>query len=217
MKAEKEAETITIEKEYIATTIKNLKRNNMEGYYVRNITELHALIQEFLVEGEIIGCGDSVTLEDTKVFHMIRDGKYHFLDKHQEGLTSEEKRKIYIQNFSCNTFLTGLNAVTTDGQLFNIDVNGSRVAPILYGPEQVIAVVGTNKIVKDLDEAIHRSRQIAAPLDAERLKKGTPCTVLKKCIDCHHKNRICNDFVLISDQFVKGRIKVIMIQGDYGY
>ena len=116
-----------------------------------------------------------------------------------------------------DTFLTGINAVTTNGELFNIDGNGSRVAPIIYGPKQVLAVVGTNKIVESVDAAILRTRQIAAPLDAKRLGKETPCTILDKCIDCHHSQRICNDFVLITGQFEKQRIKVIIIEGNYGF
>ena len=104
-----------------------------------------------------------------------------------------------------------------DGKLFNIDGNGSRVAPMLYGPDQVLVVVGTNKLVKDTEEAIKRTRQIAATLDAKRLNKGTPCTTLDRCIDCSHKNRICNDFVLITGQFTEERIKVIFVEGEYGY
>lgn len=88
---------------------------------------------------------------------------------------------------------------------------------MLYGPRQVIVVVGTNKIVKDTEEAVKRARQTAAPLDAKRLHKSTPCTVLDRCIDCSHKERICNDFVLIAGQFDKNRIKVIFVDGDFGY
>ncbi|MNM69788.1 hypothetical protein D3C81_814020 [compost metagenome] len=88
---------------------------------------------------------------------------------------------------------------------------------MLYGPKQVIIVVGINKIVENLDSAIKRTRQIAAPLDAKRLGKSTPCTKLDRCIDCNHKERICNDFVLITGQFIKNRIKVIVINESLGY
>lgn len=88
---------------------------------------------------------------------------------------------------------------------------------MLYGPRQVIVMVGINKITDTLEEAIHRTRQIAAPLDAKRLNKKTPCTKLGKCINCKHAQRICNDFVLITRQFVKDRIKVIIVNREYGY
>lgn len=189
----------------------------MTGYYVCSIAQLRETIRSLIRKGETVGCGDSVTLEQTGIFDLMRCRDYKFLDKHKPGLSHEEKREIYLQNFRADTFLTGINAVTTDGILFNIDGNGSRVAPILYGPKQVIAVVGTNKIVNSVDEAVFHTRQIAAPLDAKRLGKDTPCTKLNKCIDCHHPQRICNDFVLITGQFEKDRIKVVFIEGNYGF
>ena len=189
----------------------------MAGYYVDSVAQLHKTVGALIQKGETVGCGDSVTLEQTGLFDLMRSPEYHFLDKHQPGLSHAEKREIYLQNFRADTFLTGLNAVTVSGNLFNIDGNGSRVAPILYGPKQVIAVVGTNKIVDSVDAAVLRARQIAAPLDAKRLGKDTPCTKTDQCLDCHHPQRICNDFVLITGQFEKDRIKVIFIEGDYGF
>ncbi len=152
-----------------------------------------------------------------RVFEFIRNGDFIFYDKHKPGLTSEEKREIYLKNFDADTFLTGTNAVTLDGKLFNIDGNGSRVAPMLYGPRQVIVVVGINKLTYTVEDAINRTRQTAAPLDAKRLNKYTPCTKLDRCIDCRHEQRICNDFVLITGQFIKDRIKVIIINQEYGF
>ncbi|MFT4006203.1 MAG: lactate utilization protein [Lacrimispora sp.] len=204
-------------KDIIQKTIHNLNRNNMAGYYADSAAQLHEIFRSLVHKGETVGCGDSVTLEQTGIYDLVRCGDYRFLDKHKPGLSHDEKREIYLHNFQSDTFLTGINAVTTDGSLFNIDGNGSRVAPILYGPKQVIAVVGTNKIVNSVEEAVLRARQIAAPLDAKRLGKSTPCTKLNQCVDCHHKQRICNDFVLITGQFEKDRIKVIFIEGDYGF
>jgi Uncharacterized conserved protein containing a ferredoxin-like domain len=203
--------------ERIEKTIFNLQKNNMEGYFVENPDELLTLLSTLIKKGDKVGCGDSVTLEETEVFQYLRGGEYTFYDKHQPELTSADKRALYIKNFDADTFITGTNAVTVDGKLFNIDGNGSRVAPMIYGPKQVIIVVGTNKLVDAVEDAICRTRQIAAPLDAKRLNKETPCVKLGKCIDCSHKQRICNDFVLIAGQLVKSRIKVIFINGAYGY
>lgn len=189
----------------------------MAGFYVESSQELLSLLSTLLAEGEKIGCGDSATLEETGVFEHLRNGSYIFFDKHQKNLTTEDKRKLYLNNFDADTFITGTNAVTMDGKLFNIDGNGSRVAPMIYGPRQVIVVVGVNKLVDTVEDAIQRTRQIAAPLDAKRLNKNTPCVKLGRCIDCKHEQRICNNFVLIARQFSKDRIKVIFINGDYGY
>lgn len=203
--------------ERIKKVIFNLQRNNMAGYFVENREELLQLMAKLIKKGDKVGCGDSVTLEETGVFSFIRSGDFTFYDKHQPGLTPEEKRAIYLKNFDTDTFLTGTNAITLDGKLFNIDGNGSRVAPMLYGPKQVIVVAGINKLADTVEAAVDRARQIAAPLDAKRLNKDTPCTKLGKCIDCKHEQRICNDFVLIARQFVKDRIKVIIVNQAYGF
>lgn len=198
-------------------TIKLLRKNNMDGYYVHDSRQLLGLLDDLIPPGSTVGSGDSVTLEQTGVFEFLRNGDYHFLDKFIPSLTREDKRQIYLSNFTADTFITGTNAITMDGKLFNIDGNGSRVAPMLYGPEQVIVVVGVNKLTENIDEALLRTRQIAAPLDAQRLGKQTPCTKLGRCIDCNHTQRICNDFVLITGQFSKDRIKVIIVNQVLGY
>ena len=201
----------------IQEAILNLQRNNMAGYFVQTKGELLELMASLIKSGERVGWGDSATLEETGVFEFVRSGNFILNDKHQPDLTPEEKREIYLKNFDVDTFLTGTNAITLDGKLFNIDGNGSRVAPMLYGPRQVIVVAGINKLADTVEDAIQRTRQIAAPLDAVRLNKDTPCTKLGKCIDCRHAQRICNDFVLIAGQFVKNRIKVIFVNQEYGF
>lgn len=203
--------------EHVRVVIENLNKNKMAGYYVDQQVMLISLLDELIKDGEIVGCGDSVTLEQLGVFDHLRNRNVHFLDKFQPALTGKDKRELYLQNFRADTFVTGVNAITKKGELFNIDGNGSRVAPMLYGPGQVIVVAGINKITDNLDEAIKRTRQIAAPLDAKRLGKSTPCAALGRCIDCSHKERFCNDFVLITGQFIKDRIKVIIVDQSLGY
>lgn len=201
----------------ISSLIISLAKRNMQGFYISSRDELIPLLQKLIPGGSTVGCGDSVTLEQTGVLSFLREGDYLFHDKFAAGLSSAEKKELYRKNFSADTFISGTNAITADGQIFNIDGNGSRVAPILYGPNQVILIIGINKITKDLDTAIQRARQLSAPLDAKRLGKTTPCTSLGKCIDCNHKERICNDFVLITGQFQKNRIKVIIVNEELGY
>lgn len=204
-------------KELVDKVTKKLKQNNMQGYYVTNKNELITLLEQMIPENSTVGCGDSVTLEQLEVFDYLRAANIVFYDKHQDGLTSEEKREIYLKNFRADVFISGCNAITEEGEIINIDGNGSRVAPMIYGPNKVILVVGTNKITKDSSEAFKRARQIAAPFDAKRLEKDTPCTKIGKCVDCKSKNRICNDFVMISRQFDPNRIHVIIIDGNFGY
>lgn len=107
-------------KEIVKTTLDNLKRNNMEGYFIESHEELFPLLDKLILQGSTIGSGDSVTLEQLGVFDFIRNGNYIFYDKHAENLTSVEKREIYIKNFSADNFITGCNAITEDGKLVNV-------------------------------------------------------------------------------------------------
>lgn len=201
----------------IEKTINALEQRNMKGIFVKDEQELLGALKSLIQENSIVGVGDSVTLLETGVLDFLRKGNYVFLDKYREGITSEEKKQIYIQNFTADTFLCSTNALTEDGELYNIDGNGSRVAPMIYGPKQVIIVAGINKLVRNLEEAERRVRNYAAPLDAKRLNKDTPCTKLGHCVNCKSPNRICNDFVTITGQFVKNRIKVIIVAKTLGY
>jgi L-lactate utilization protein LutB len=201
----------------LTRTIENLKKRNMEGHYVKDENELLELLNSLITKKSTVAVGDSISLFQSGVIDFLRHGDYNFLDKYRTDITSEEKKEIYIKNFSADTFLCSTNALTENGELYNIDGNGSRVAPMIYGPKQVILVAGINKIVRDLDEAKKRVRNYAAPIDAKRLNKDTPCTKLGYCVDCKSSNRICNDFVTITGQFIKGRIKVIIVGKSLGY
>lgn len=201
----------------VERTIKNLEAHNMEGYYIQDKEQLFQILKKLIIEGSTVGIGDSMTLFETGVIDFFRNGNFNFLDKYEEHLTSDGKREIYIKNFSADTFICSTNAITESGELYNIDGNGSRVAPMLYGPKQVILVAGINKIVKNIEDAEKRVRQYAAPLDAKRLNKDTPCAKLGYCVDCKSPHRICNDFVIIKGQFIKGRIKVLIIGDVLGY
>lgn len=204
-------------KKRVDRTLESLKNNNMKGYYIENREQLFEKLKKLIVENSIIGVGDSITLSETGVIDFLREGNYEFLDKYRDGITSEEKKQIYIQNFSADTFICSTNALTENGELYNIDGNGSRVAPMIYGPKQVILVVGINKIVKNIEEAEKRVRNYSAPIDAKKLNKNTPCTTLGYCVDCKSPNRICNHFTIIRRQFDKDRIKVIIIGEELGY
>ncbi len=201
----------------VERTIANLEKRNIGGYYVATVTELLDQVKALIPETSTVAVGDSVTLAETGIIQMLREGNYQFLDKYRPGISRDEKKALYRQSFSADTFMCSTNALTEAGELYNIDGNGSRVAAMLYGPEQVLIVAGVNKIVKDLAEAERRVRQIAAPLDAKRLNKHTPCASLGYCVDCRSEERICNDFVVIKGQFVKDRIKVLLVGQSLGY
>lgn len=201
----------------IDRTIKNLEKNNMEGFFVEDEKEAIEKIKDIVNEGETVALGGSMTIFETGIIELLRNGKYKFIDRYKEGLKKEEVKEIYRKSFSADTYFTSSNAITEDGELYNVDGNGNRVAAMIYGPDKVIVVVGYNKIVKNLDEAIKRNREYAAPANAKRLNRKTPCAKVGYCMDCMSEERICNDYVLIRRQGTKGRIKVIIVGKTLGY
>jgi L-lactate utilization protein LutB len=201
----------------VERTIKNLEKNNMNGYFVQNNEEALNKIKELLNEGDMVSVGGSMTLFEIGALELLRNGKYNFLDRYEEGLTKEQIKDIYRKSFCADAYLSSSNAVTEEGELYNVDGNGNRVAAMIYGPDKVIIVVGTNKIVKDLDEAVMRNREIAAPANAKRLNRTTPCAKVGYCMDCSSKDRICSDYVVIRRQMQNGRIHIIVVNEELGY
>ena len=113
-------------------------------------------LREMISAGSTVTCGGSVSLYQCGVIDFLRDGPYCFLDRDREGLSKEDREEIFRQAFSSDVYLCSSNAVTENGELYNVDGNSNRTAAILYGPKSVIMVVGINKIVRNLDEAVLR-------------------------------------------------------------
>jgi L-lactate utilization protein LutB len=201
----------------VKRTIENLEKNNMEAFYVENETAVLDKVQELLSEGSTVAVGGSMTLFETGIIELLRNGKYNFLDRYAEGLGAEGIKEVFRKSFFADAYLVSSNAVTEEGQLYNVDGNGNRVAAMLYGPDMVIVIVGVNKIVKDVQVAVERSKQISAPANNVRLTTNNPCCKIGTCIDCKSPSRICNNYVLIGRQGKKDRIKVIIVGKELGY
>ena len=153
----------------IEKTINNLKKNNINGYYVKDNDELINLIKDIAKEGEVVSVGGSMSLFESKVIELLRSGRYEFLDRYKKDLTQEDIKEIYRKSFFADTYFASANAITEDGEIFNVDGNGNRVAAILYGPDKVVLIVGVNKIVKNIEQAVARNRSISGPANAKRL------------------------------------------------
>ena len=201
----------------INRTIEALKKNNMNGYYAKNRDEVIKLIEDIVAEGAKVAVGGSETLSELGVLEHLRSGRYDFLDRYKAGLTPEEVTNIFKQSFLADAYLSGCNAITENGELYNVDGNGNRVAAMLYGPDKVIVICGVNKIVKDVDEAIKRNREISAPMNAKRLNRKTPCAKVGYCMDCNSPERICNEYTLIKKQRSAERMHVIFLNENLGY
>ncbi|MDB2107975.1 lactate utilization protein [Clostridium paraputrificum] len=206
-----------VNEQKIIRTIEALEKNNMNGYLVEDEEELIDKIKEIVSEGSMVACGGSMSLFETGVIDHLRSDRYKFLDRYKEGLTKEEVVKIYKEAFFADAYFSSSNAITEDGQLYNVDGNGNRVAALLYGPEKVIIICGVNKIVATLEDAIKRNEAVSAPANAKRLNKNTPCTKVGYCMNCNSKERICSEYTVIKRQSIKGRIHVIFLNKEIGY
>ncbi|CAI3245483.1 Conserved hypothetical protein, DUF1121 family [Clostridium neonatale] len=206
-----------VNEQRILRTIKALEKNNMNGYMVASNVDLISKIEELISPKSKVSCGGSMTLFETGVIDHLKSGRYEFLDRYKEGLTQDEIKEIFRQSFLSDAYVTSTNAITENGEIYNVDGNGNRVAAMLYGPDKVIIVAGVNKIVPNVEEAIIRTKEYASPINAKRLNKETPCTKIGRCVECNSDNRICNEYTLIKRQIDKNRIHVIFINDNLGY
>lgn len=201
----------------VAKTIKALEHNHMAGYYVRSQEELFALIDRLIANDRLITAGGSMTLSETGVTAHLKEKYGSIFADRADCKTPEEIEEIYRKAYISDTYFASTNAVTEDGELYNIDGNGNRVSAMIFGPKQVILVAGTNKITADLDEAVKRLEKYACPSNTLRLGLATPCAESGECRHCHSPNRICCSYVRLAQQRKKDRIKVIFVDGSFGY
>jgi len=208
--------------------LKNLENNNIQAFYAENCKAAVEIVKTLIKEGDTVTMGGSMSVSQSGVRDLIAGGKYNFLDRTREGITPEEIDELYRQTFFADAYFCSSNAVTENGELYNVDGNSNRVAAILYGPKSVIMIVGKNKIVKNIDEAINRVKTIAAPKNTQRLGKETYCRINGKCVSlnnddtymcdgCNGANRICRNYVICGPQRDKHRIKVILVNENLGY
>ena len=199
------------------TMIKNFKKRNIEAFYCESSKDAVSLAMEFMAEGGTVGMGGTETVRETGLLDAVKAAEHlNFIDRSLAN-TPEEKRAIYLETMGCNHYLMSSNAVTVDGELINIDGNGNRVACLAFGPEQVIILVGMNKVVETVDAGIDRVGLYAAPPNAVRLGARTPCAVTGHCEDCHSEDCMCAHIVITRHCRQKGRIKVILIGEELGF
>lgn len=206
-----------VKEQQINRTISSLNKNGINAYMVSTKEELLSKIEKIVDDGATVSCGGSMTLEELGIIEYLREGRYNFLDRSKQGLSAEEIGNIYRQTFFADAYFTGTNAITEEGELYNVDGNGNRVSAMIFGPKKVIVIIGSNKIVKNLDQAIERNKCISAPANAKRLNKNTPCTKVGYCVDCNSEERICCEYTVIKRQRDKQRMHVFIFNDNFGY
>lgn len=196
-------------------TAEALKRRHFDAYYCETKAEALKKILSLIPQTDVVSWGGSITLAELGVQQKLAEMNYKVIDR-ATAKTPEEKTDITRKTLLCDTFLMSSNAITEDGQLFNIDGNGNRLGALIYGPKSVIVVAGMNKIVKTLDDAVNRVRTIAAPANRQRFPGETPCLLTGACADCISTDSICAQMVTTRLCKPTGRIKVILIGEELG-
>jgi len=199
------------------TTIKNLQKRQMEGYYCNTAKEAVEKANSLLIDGATISFGGSVTLQETGMLDSLRSNPGITLLDRDQAKSNDEKQAIFHKSFGADYYFMSSNAITADGKLVNIDGTGNRLAALIYGPKNVIILAGMNKVVKDEQDGLSRVRLTAAAPNAIRLNRKTPCAITGVCSDCLSLDCICNQIIITRRSGIEGRIKVILIGESYGY
>jgi len=194
-----------------------LNANNIECRFVQSKEEALELALELIPEGSEVGLGGSVSVEQIGLLAKLREGNYTLHDQYEQGLDMEENLSRRRKGIVAKYFVTGTNAITSDGQLVNVDGMGNRVAAQIFGPEKVVLIAGTNKIVKDVHAAFERLEKIAAPINAKRVDMNTPCRDTGECSDCDSPMRICNMYSIIRRMMFPGRVTLILVNDALGF
>lgn len=198
-----------------------LEANNFAVFVADSLASVRQIVLEEILpqlNPKTLSWGGSLTFVQSGLYDVLKDdNRYDVLDTYDKSLSAEAMLERRRQSLLVDLLFTGSNAVTEDGMLVNLDMIGNRVAGITFGPKNVVVMVGRNKIVPDLDDAMTRIKNYAAPVNTMRLDKKTPCAKTGFCQDCKSPDRICNHWTITEKSFPKGRIQVVLVNTDLGF
>ena len=193
--------------------IKGLESRNMTGYYAKDKDEALKIALELIPEGTSVTMGGAMSAHEIGLVEALKEGNYQFIDRDEY----EDKRAAMLMAYDADVFLTSANAMTEDGVLINIDGNANRVSAIAQGPRKVIVIAGMNKVCSDVDGAMKRARNVAAPINAQRFGLSTPCSKTGACMNCKSPDTICCQFLITRYSKHAGRIHVILVNDFLGF
>ena len=194
------------------TVIRGLKSRNMAGYYAETREEALRIALDLIPEGSSVTMGGCMSAVEIGLVDAVKSGNYKFIDRF-----AMEPRAALLAQYDADVFLSSVNAMTEDGVMVNIDGNANRVSMIANGPKKVIFIVGMNKICIDMDAAMKRARNVAAPINAQRFGLDTPCAKTGSCYNCKSPDSICCQFLITRFSRHKDRIHVILVNDYLGF
>ena len=193
--------------------IKGLQSRNMSGYWAESKEEALRIALELIPEGSSVAMGGALSAHEIGLVEAVRSEKYRFIDRD----AAADRRAAMLAAYDADVFLSSCNAITEDGVLVNIDGNANRVSAIAQGPKKVVMIVGMNKVCPDVDAAMKRARNVAAPINAQRFGLSTPCAKTGACMNCKSPDTICCQFLITRFSRHAGRIHVILVNDDLGF
>ena len=193
--------------------IKGLQSRNMTGYYAKDREEAKRIALSLIPNGASVTMGGAVSAHEIGLVDALRNGDYRFIDRD----AIEDKRAAMLAAYDADFFLSSVNAMTEDGVLVNVDGNANRVSCIAQGPKHVLFIVGMNKITPDVDSAVKRARNVAAPVNAQRFGLSTPCSKTGSCANCKSPDTICCQFLITRYSRHADRIHVILVNDSLGF
>ena len=196
--------------------VKNLRSRHFEAYYCESREQALEKALELIPMGATVGWGGALSAKQIGLLDAMNNGNYNAIDRDKTP-NPEQRKQAMKRCLLADVFITGANALSMDGQMVNIDGNGNRVAPIVYGPESIIVIAGMNKVMDTLDAAMIRARTVAAPMNKQRFDLQTPCEVTGTCGDCKSEGCICNQILITRNSKPAGRIKMILVGEDLGF
>ncbi len=199
-----------------AGLIKALSLRHFDAYYCASASEAAEKILSLIPKTDVVSWGGSMTMEALGVIDRVKKGGWRVIDR-STAQSQEEKIEIMRRALLCDTYLTGANAISEDGEIVNVDGNGNRVAAMTFGPKSVIVACGMNKVVKTAQDAVSRARNTAAPVNAQRFDIRTPCKTTGTCADCKSTDSICSYIVRTRLCKPAGRIKVVLVGEALGF
>jgi L-lactate utilization protein LutB len=193
--------------------IKGLQSRNMTGYYAKDREEAKRIALSLIPEGSSVTMGGALSAHEVGLVEAVKTDSFRFIDR----AAYENPREAMLAAYDADWFLSSANAMTEDGVLVNIDGNANRVSCIANGPKHVLFIVGMNKVCSDIDGAMKRARNVAAPINAQRFGLNTPCSKTGVCMNCKSPDTICCQFLITRFSRHEGRIHVILVNDTLGF
>lgn len=193
--------------------IKGLQSRNMTGHYAESREAALTLALSLIPEGSSIAMGGAMSAHEIGLVDALKSDKYRFIDRD----AATDRRAAMLAAYDADVFISGTNAITEDGILVNIDGNANRVSAIAHGPKKVVFIVGMNKVCDDVDGAMKRARNVAAPINAQRFGLSTPCSKTGSCMNCKSPDTICCQFLITRYSRHADRIHVILVNDELGF